>query len=78
MFWEKIRCTIEGLEKSFKRQYAQFDEYGDVEGLYELRDLIVSLHDSDILIEFDESASYYDENNTLHNLSKVSNEFFYV
>ena len=79
MFWNNIRTIIEGLDKSYEREYAKFDEYSDVEGLCDFKDLVVSLRDIDILIEFDKLAHYIiDDRNFktepfLH--SKISNEF---
>ena len=58
MFWNDVRTVIDGMEKSFEREYAKFDEYGDVEGLSEFKELVVGLRDSDILIEFDKLAHY--------------------
>lgn len=80
MFWDNLRCILEGYEKSFKRKFEEFDEYSDVEGLCDLKELIVSLRDSDILIEFDKVSSYViDESNfktdTYDGHSKISNEF---
>lgn len=80
MFWDNIRCIIEGYDKSFKRKYDEFDEYIDVEGICELKELIVSLRDSDILIEFDKVSHYIiDENNFKTDIyksnSNISNEF---
>ena len=43
MFWDTTRCIIEGLDKSFKRKYEEFNEY---------KELVVSLRDSNILIVF--------------------------
>ena len=51
MFWNDVRTVIDGMEKSFEREYAKFDEYGDVEGLSEFKELVVGLRDSGILIE---------------------------
>lgn len=80
MFWDGIRCIMEGYEKSFKRKFEEFDEYSDVEGLCELKELIVSLRDSDILVEFDKVAHYVVddsnfENDTYRPDSKISNKF---
>ncbi len=80
MFWENIRCTIEGLDKTYKREYAKFDEFSDVEGLCELKNMIVGLRDSNILIEFDKIAHYViDDCNfetDTYKPSKISNKFF--
>ena len=71
---------INGVDKSFKKDYAKFEEYGDVKGLYELKDFMVSIRNSNILIEFDELSSYMvDDNNfemPLPNRSEVNNEFY--
>ena len=80
MFWDNLRCILEGYDKSFERKYDGFDEYDDVEGLYELKELIVSLRDNDILIEFDRVSHYVtDESNfktgAYGSHSKISNEF---
>ena len=33
MFRNTVRKVIDGLDKSFKREYARFDEFSDVVGL---------------------------------------------
>ena len=80
MFWNDVRTVIDGMENSFEREYAKFDEYDDVEGLSEFKELVVGLCDSDILIEFDKLAHYviddsnFDEGSYKSFLN--SNEFF--
>ena len=81
MFRNDIRTIIEGLDKSFEREYAKFDEYSDIKGLNELKELIISLRNNDILVEFDDDAHYLvDEKNFEHEKkgykSNVTNEFF--
>ena len=64
MFWNNLRTVIDGMEKSFEREYAKFDDYMDVDGLSEFKELVVGLRDSDVLIEFDKFAHYVvDDNN---------------
>ncbi|MBO6109639.1 MAG: hypothetical protein J6P12_02045 [Methanobrevibacter sp.] len=80
MFWDNLRCIIEGLNKSFERKFHEFDEYSNVEGLCELKELIVSLRDTDILVGFDRVAHYVvDDSNFKTEVygghSKISNEF---
>lgn len=80
MFKDSIRTIIEGIEKSFEREYKKFDEYSDVTGLNEYKELVVSLRKSDILIKFDKISKYIiDDSNfekDTYKPSKISNEFF--
>ncbi len=79
MFQNTIRTIIEGLDKSFKREYEKFDQYNDVAGLNEYKDLVISLRKSDILIKFDKLAHYVvDDSNfeETYKPSKTSNDFF--
>ena len=80
MFKDSIRTIIEGIEKSFEREYKKFDEYRDVTGLNEYKELVVSLRKSDILIKFDKISKYIiDDSNfekDTYKPSKISNEFF--
>ena len=80
MFWKDIRTIIEGLDKSYERVNDEFEEYMDVKGLKEYKELVVSLRDSDILIEFDKIGHYViDDNNfkddPIKPKSKITNEF---
>ena len=80
MFWEDVRRDIDGLDKSFEKDYAKFEEYGDVKGLCELKDFMVSIRNSNILIEFDELAHYMMDDDefkrSLPTRSGVDNEFY--
>ena len=80
MFWKDIRTIIEGLDKSYERVNDEFEEYMDVEGLKEYKELVVSLRDSDILIEFDKIGHYVIDDDNFKNdsckpKSKITNEF---
>ena len=79
MFWNTVRTIIDGLEKSYIKEYAKFEEYKDVKGLYEYKDLVVSLRDSDILMEFDKLAQYITDSSNFKTApqipSKKSNQF---
>lgn len=80
MFWDTTRCIIEGLDKSFKRKYEEFNKYKDVEGLMKYKELVVSLRDSDILIEFDKIGHYVIDDDNFKDdpckpKSKITNEF---
>ena len=80
MFWNNVCTIINGLEKSYIKEYAKFDEYKDVNGLCEYKDLVVSLRDSNILIEFNKIAQYVTDDSNFKNdpfkPSKISNKFF--
>lgn len=79
MFWNNVRTIINGLEKSYIKEYAKFDEYKDVKGLSEYKDLVVSLRDSDILIEFNKISQYVTDDSNYKtdspNPFEFSNEF---
>lgn len=80
MFWNNVRTIIEGLEKSYEREYDKFDEFSDVIGLSEYKELVVNLRDSDILVEFDNISKYVTDDTNFktdpYKPSKISNEFF--
>ena len=40
MFRNDLRHLIDGLDKSFEREYDRFDEFSDVVGLNEYKDLV--------------------------------------
>ncbi len=80
MFRNTVRKVIDGLDKSFKREYSRFDEFSDVVGLNEYKDLVVGLRDSGILIEFDKLAHYVVDDSNFegdsYKPSDFSNDFF--
>ena len=80
MFRNDLRNLVDGLDKSFKREYARFDEFSDVVGLNEYKDFVVGLRDSGILIEFDKLAHYVVDDSNFegdsYKPSDFSNDFF--
>ncbi|MBE6499789.1 MAG: hypothetical protein E7Z80_04485 [Methanobrevibacter thaueri] len=63
MLLEDIQYMIDGLDKSFEKDFERFDEFGDVGGIYDLRRSMVGLRNSEILVDFDRIAHYVIEDN---------------
>ncbi len=80
MFRNDLRNLVDGLDKSFKREYSRFDEFSDVVGLNEYKDFVVGLRDSGILIEFDRISKYVTDDSNFdegsYKPSSISNDFF--